>query len=261
MWPVFLLAVAAAPPLPKIAVMDVTLRGGVPATVGQVLSDDIVAEVRKRRQRSQVISAEEIRSMLSVVGEKQKLGCGGNKDVQCLAEIGGALGADQMVNGTIGRLGSTYVFSLKVVDVPHARVLTSASVNLETKEDDQLLSAAARLVAQIFPDVQRAPVPTSALEEPSSVTASAPAPEKHSHVPAILIGLAGVAAGAVAIVGLAQVLSYDSEANAVNSGNESPPLRYAQVTGAQQSAKVWQPLAIGLGVLGVAGLTTAVIVW
>lgn len=259
---------ATAPALPKIAVMDVVVRAGVPTSVASVLSDGIVAEVRRRRARSQVISADEIRAMLQVVGERQKLGCRGDKDVACIAEIGGALGADQMVTGTLGKLGRTYVFSLKLIDVSRARVLRSASVNLKTHEDDELLASATNLVAQLFPDVQAplltpviAPTPEAPVVPEAAVAAPvATPPSRHSHVPAILIGVAGLAAGAVAIYGLTQVLAYNSDVAAVNQAPRGT-YPYDKFSKAQASAQLWQPLGIGLGVLGLAGVTTAVITW
>jgi hypothetical protein len=38
-------------------------------------------------------------------------------------------------------------------------------------------------------------------------------------------------------------------------------LSYAQYSSDQSSAQVWQPLSIGLAVLGAAGLTGAVLTW
>src|SRR5580698_5796536 len=112
-WSLIALALCAAhAPQAKIAVMDVVMKAGAPAGAGQILSEAIVAEVRKREPRAQVISAEEIRSMIQVEGEKQQLGCHTDQDLACLAEIGGALGVERVVIGSLGRLGSTYVYSL-----------------------------------------------------------------------------------------------------------------------------------------------------
>jgi hypothetical protein len=240
--------------------MDLVAREGVPPAIAQVLSDDLVAEVRRRRQRSQVISAEEIRSMLAVVGTKQKLGCAGDKDVSCLAEIGGALGAEQMVNGTIGKLSNTYVFSLKLIDVSHARVLRSASINLATRDDAQLLSAARAMVAQLFPDLQLAPQSNARPEliAEASVQPS-PEPRSHSHLPAVVIGIAGLAAGGVAVFGLTQVLAYNNDVNAINSNQTG--IHYSSFKSDQSSAQIWQPLGIALGAVGLGALTAAVILW
>jgi hypothetical protein len=250
----------------KIAVMDVAVHTGVSPEIGTALSEAVVAEVRKRRGRSQVISAEELRSMMQAVAEHQKLGCKSDKDVACIAEIGGALGADQMLSGSLSKLGKTFVFGIKLIDVPHAKVLRSASVNLKTREDDDLLAAAASLVAQVFPEVEAAPppviqatptpppVPEAAISQPTVVVVS-----RHSRVPAVVFGVAGLAAGGVAVFGLTRVLAYNNDVSAINANQGS--LNYQSVQNDQSSANLWQKLSIGLAVVGVAGLTTAVITW
>jgi hypothetical protein len=255
---------AAHPAQPKIAVMDVVLKAGAPAGAGQILSEAIVAEVRKREPGAQVISAEEIRSMIQVEGEKQQLGCHSDKELACLAEIGGALGVERVVIGSLGRLGKTYVYSLKLVDVGHAEVLRSGSLNLATHDDDELLNATAKLVADLFPESQ-APPPVPAVAEVPSSTEPAPTASvtqtssSHSHLTSILLGVGGLACAGVAIYGLTRVLAYNSDVSTINS--RSPGLSYSQYSSDKSSAQLWQPLGIGLAVLGAAGLTGAVLTW
>ena len=268
MWSLIALALSATYPVqPKIAVMDVVLKAGAPAGAGQILAEAIVAEVRKREPSAQVISAEEIRSMIQVEGEKQQLGCHSEKELACLTEIGGALGVERVVIGSLGRLGKTYVYSLKLVDVTRAQVLRSASLELATHDDDELLNATAKLVAQLFPGSQiRAPAAAEAPAEIPSTSESPPpaaavsqAPPSHSHLTSILLGVAGLACGGVAIYGLTRVLAYNNDVSTING--RKPGLSYAQYQSDQSSAQVWQPVSIGLAVLGVAGLTGAVLTW
>ena len=268
MWSLIALALSAAHPAqPKIAVMDVVLKAGAPAGAGQILSEAIVNEVRKREPGAQVISAEEIRSMIQVEGEKQQLGCRSDKELACLAEIGGALGVERVVIGSLGRLGKTYVYSLKLVDVSRAQVLTSSSLNLATHEDDELLNATARLVADLFPESHApapvVPVPAAAevpsSSEPAPVASVAQASPSHSHLTSILLGVGGLACAGVAIYGLTRVLAYNSDVSTINSRGQG--LSYAQFHSDQSSAQLWQPLGIGLAVLGAAGLTGAVLTW
>ena len=259
MWSLIALTLSAAHPAqPKIAVMDVVLKAGAPAGAGQILSEAIVAEVRKREPRAQVVSAEEIRSMIQVEGDKQQLGCHNDKELACLAEIGGALGVERVVIGSLGRLGSTYVYSLKLVDVSKAQVLRSGSVNLASQDDSELLSATTRLVADLFPrTVTLQPDEAGRTRGPEVFVAQAPS---HSHLTSILLGVAGLACGGVAIYGLTRVLAYNSDVSTINHRG-SGALSYSQVQSDQSSAQVWQPLGIGLAVLGVAGLTGAVLTW
>ncbi len=259
MWSLIALTLSAAHPAqPKIAVMDVVLKAGAPAGAGQILSEAIVAEVRKREPKAQVVSAEEIRSMVQVEGEKQQLGCHNDKELACLAEIGGALGVERVVIGSLGRLGSTYVYSLKLVDVSRAQVLRSASLNLATHEDDELLSATSKLVDELFPRmVTLEPGEASRTRGPEVFVAQTPS---HSHLTSILLGVAGVACAGVAIYGLTRVLAYNSDVSTIN-GRGAGALSYSQVQSDHSSAQLWQPLGIGLAVLGAAGLTGAVLTW
>ncbi len=132
---------------PRIAVMDVKVRGGVSGEVASTVSEAVVVEVRRRSPGASVIGAEEIRSMIGVAVEKAKLGC---DDMACLAEIGGALGAERLVLGTLGRLGDTYLLSLQLVDVAHGRVVASGAATVSAKHDDLLFGAVASAVGQIF---------------------------------------------------------------------------------------------------------------
>jgi hypothetical protein len=265
-WSLIALALSAAHPAqPKIAVMDVVIKSGAPAGAGQVLSEAIVAEVRKRSPNAQVLSAEEIRSMIQVEGEKQQLGCHSEKELACLTEIGGALGVERVVIGSLGRLGKTYVYSLKLVDVTKAQVLRSGSLELKTQEDDELLSATTKLVAQLFPGPN--------LEAPANMTESAPITSEpapaaavtqpapsHSHLTSILLGIGGLACGGVAIYGLTRVLAYNSDVSTINA-RKPGGVSYSQFQSDHNDAQIWQPLSIGLAVLGAAGLTGAVLTW
>jgi hypothetical protein len=65
-----------------------------------------------------------------------------------MAELGGALGADEIVAGRLGRLGETFVLELRRVEVAQARSLGSATRTV--RRADALASAVVALVAQLF---------------------------------------------------------------------------------------------------------------
>ena len=56
--------------------------------------------------------------MLAVEQMKQSMGC---DDVSCLAEIGGALGVDYIVSGSILMLGDAYVTQLQLMNIRQGR--------------------------------------------------------------------------------------------------------------------------------------------
>lgn len=67
-----------------------------------------------------VVGTDEIQSLLGLERKKQLLGC---DDSGCLAEIGGALGVERALTGTVSRLGEALLLNLSLLDLPHARVV------------------------------------------------------------------------------------------------------------------------------------------
>ena len=148
-----LLASALLAAQPRLAVLDVRAGVGISPELARGLGDALTHEVRRRNPGVDVLGATEIRSMLEVQREKSKLGC---QDVSCLAEIGGALGADRIVTAGLNRFGDTYLFTVQLVDVRKARVVRDAQEKLSGRDQAELLSVVERAVAKVFPDEARA---------------------------------------------------------------------------------------------------------
>src|SRR5512138_2927366 len=85
----------------RLLVLDL-VSSGVDATVTASLSEVFAATVREALPGTAVIGQNEIRSMLALDRQRALLGC--SDDVSCLAEIGGALGAEMMVLGSVGKI-------------------------------------------------------------------------------------------------------------------------------------------------------------
>ncbi len=121
---------AAAPQGTKVAVIDLEAHD-VTKGLGQSLTQLLSLELKKFEGLG-VISRDEIRTMLRFEVDKQTLQC--TNDASCLAEIGGALGVDYLVSGSVGRLGKSYVISLKLMDIAHARVVNRVAEGYEGSE-------------------------------------------------------------------------------------------------------------------------------
>lgn len=104
---------------PAIAVLDLKARG-LEASVAENITDLVTKEV-DRVGLFRTVSMEEIKRMLEHEQQKILVGC---DDTSCLAEIGGALGVELLVAGGVGKLGDTYLLSLKLIDVRKAGVLS-----------------------------------------------------------------------------------------------------------------------------------------
>ncbi len=151
----YVIASALLAAQPRLAVLDVRAGVGISPELARGLGDALTHEVRQRNPGVDVLGATEIRSMLEVQREKSRLGC---QDVSCLAEIGGALGADRIVTAGLNRFGDTYLFTLQLVDVRRARVVRDAQEKLSGSNQAELLSVVEEAVARLFPqDSLRAP--------------------------------------------------------------------------------------------------------
>jgi len=132
-------AFAASDSRVKIAVLDLQARG-VDATLVQSAGTLIASELNKL-EVFKVISREDIRNMLSFEKDKQSLGC--EADQACLAEIGGALGVEYIIAGSLAKIGDTTVLSLTLNNTKTSTVENRLSENVAGK-GDELIKAISR---------------------------------------------------------------------------------------------------------------------
>src|SRR2546428_24124 len=97
--PLFLLLSAAAsapaaePAIDRILVLNLS-ASGVEENLVKNLSEVFAAAIREALPQVTVLGQSEVNSMLAVEKQRDLLGCADS--VSCLAEIGGALGADHL---------------------------------------------------------------------------------------------------------------------------------------------------------------------
>jgi hypothetical protein len=84
----------------------------------------------------------DIERLVSLEMKKDVLGC---TEVTCMAEIAGALGADFVVTGEIGQIGSSRLMSIRVVDSRNG----AAQKTIVEFDSDDCLNAAVRRAAEI----------------------------------------------------------------------------------------------------------------
>jgi hypothetical protein len=119
----------------SFAVLDLAPNGvtkDVASSLTQVLSVEL-----KRIHGASVISHDDIKAMLQLQEQKSKLGC---DDASCLAEIGGALGADKLVVGSIAKIADSYLVALRLLSVRTVKVESRISESFMGGED-QLIRA------------------------------------------------------------------------------------------------------------------------
>jgi TolB-like protein len=114
----------------KIAVLNLAAYDVSPELADNLTQ--LLALELKKLEGINVISKDEIRAMLQYEADKHVLEC--KNDVACLAEIGGALGVQYLVTGGIGRLETTWVIHLKLMDIVKAEVVHRVSESFRGPE-------------------------------------------------------------------------------------------------------------------------------
>jgi hypothetical protein len=166
-----LAAVLAAAP-PKLAVLQVVNGEGVPQSTAAAITEAVVAEVRKQ-SRAEVITQREISSILSLEKQKAMLGC---ETDACMAELGGALGADRLVAGDMAKLGESFLLHLRVVDVKKVRVTAQADRRLRGGTIDDVLDVLPAMVGELFPPALPVTPAPPLVPPPPTVVLPAPPP-------------------------------------------------------------------------------------
>src|SRR5204862_491958 len=115
---------AAAAEMPKLAVMPLSPKR-VPRETTEILDELVLAELDSRG-RYTVIGASDINAMLGLDKMKTAVGC---DDLSCAAEIGGALGVQFLVAGSVSLLGDQVIISIKLLDIAHAKVVAREQVS------------------------------------------------------------------------------------------------------------------------------------
>jgi TolB-like protein len=115
--PTFKLALAHDQHL-KLAVMPLAARGVQTATA-DAMTQILASELNQIAGLS-VISRDDIQAMVEKVAVEGELGCTSN--LECIVEIGAALGLSKLVTGTVGKVADTHVISLQLIDTRKAEV-------------------------------------------------------------------------------------------------------------------------------------------
>lgn len=130
----------------RLAMPDVKVTGELPARQASLFESALLSEVRKLDGVS-AIGMGEIRELLSYEYQRQMMGC--SADENCLAEIGGALGVEYILVGTLGTIGDLFRLDLKLVEAKKARVRSRIGVTVEGKES-KLVAAVQKAVRDLL---------------------------------------------------------------------------------------------------------------
>ncbi len=179
--------------------------------------------------RVDVIGRSDIDSMLGFEKQKQMLGC--TEEASCVAEIGGALGVEYVIVGSLGRIGGLYRLDMKLVETSKGRVRARTGESVEGREEKLVASVQRALHRLLDPIVLTGPAgqpppPTfiAPSPPPDAVPVPEPVPASPSRSPRKTWGYAVGGAGLVAILGgavsgLSAKSAYDDEKAAAAAGD------------------------------------------
>jgi len=228
----FALALAAATPAapdanvgkPTLLVLSLE-TAGVSADEATIL-DGMIANALTAHDEVQVVTADELRQMIELEGEKQALGC---DDTSCLGEIAGAMGAQYVLFGKAGRLGELFVVQVNLYDQAAAKAVTRQEI--KDKELERVAEGIAPAVDAIVAHITGVPLPTPV---------ASPLPEESGVSPLLLAG-----AGTAAVGGLTAGGGVVMLAVFVTQLGDAKSSRETKTTAA--AAAPWMVVGAGVG--------------
>ncbi|MGI5865326.1 MAG: hypothetical protein ACOX6T_25175 [Myxococcales bacterium] len=176
-------ATAAAPsPKLKVAIVPLTAGEGVTDKVAASITEVATSEVR-RIPGVQLLTQQEVGTLIGFDRQRAMLGC---QEDSCVAEVGGALGVEHLVFGTISKLGESWLVTFKLMDVKNAKMLAQADRRIRNGTVDDVLDAMAPMVKELFGSPELAPPapqPAKAAGSPAFPRESQPVPPGSAEEP------------------------------------------------------------------------------
>lgn len=222
-----------------VLVLDLEVSG-MEASQAQLVNG-VVAQTLAGFDNLEVVTTGDIRRVTDLEAQKQAMGC---DQESCLAEIAGAMGAQYVIFGRIGRLDESTLVQLNLFDAVEARPIAREDVRGATLDEivDRTAPATRRLTRTLLPEgtvIEDAPPPGGAGPSPLAL--------------GLLWGGAGVAAvaGTTALVtaGVATVNTLDvaDKTKAPDARNDAKALGQIMVFTSVATGVV---AVLGLGVAG-----------
>jgi TolB-like protein len=213
-------SVRAADKQPLVAVVPLAARSVDSASVA-VVEDAIASELIKSH-KVRVLERAQMNRILREQGFQQSGAC---DQGDCSVEMGRLLSVDQILTGSLGRVGGSYSLSLRLVAVKTGEVTSSVTRNQKGAIDEVLTDLLPMAVSELLaPMDQTAAKPEASAASTESSPASGTSAQKESKtsiLPWVLGGTAVVGAGAVAAILLLSKSGSSGGGSPAASGNSS----------------------------------------
>ncbi|MFL5319284.1 MAG: hypothetical protein ACJ790_06470 [Myxococcaceae bacterium] len=192
----------------------------------------------------QVVTAQDISTLIGLERQKQLLGCGDNAS-SCVTELAGALGADGLVAGSLGKFGPVYQINLSILGASNAEPISVYSARVTGEEPllDEFTKAAKAMAREVYLKAGR-PLPDSLIEKSAG--------RKYFWIP-IVAGAVAAGAGGYAFMDSRDKLKALQDGNEAKVGADSATFA--------QRGNLEQTVGVALMGAGAAGLVTCIVMY
>ncbi len=243
----------AADHRPKLMLMDLPSDPAFPPNSIKILNSFLAKDFRD--QGFQVITATDIETVLGVEKQRQLMGCG---ESSCLAELGGAMGADYIVHGELGSVGHNTAVTLTVNDNRGQGVNQIADV-VKSQDVEAILDALGHDVGKLVQPLRdsgrlvRTDAPQAVAASGTS-TSTSEAPASASHLGSFIF----LGVGAACLVGSAAtgLLANAGNSTLKSEAKGSGPPATSSAAGSSLRSSVTTEAWLSTGLLG-AGVVAA----
>ncbi len=137
-------ACAAQAPKPAVAVNDFRAEG-LEQSSARIITDRLRSEL-VNSGLFRVIERDEMDNVLREQGFQQSGAC---DDQNCLVEVGQLLGVDRMIAGSIGKLGTLFTISMRLIDVGSGEIITTVAEDCRCSIEDIVSKSVPSLVQKL----------------------------------------------------------------------------------------------------------------
>ena len=118
---------AKTPGKTNIAVINIKNASGVTAGDAELISDRLRGELFNTGKVN-VMEREQMQEILKEQGFQQSGAC---TNEACMVEIGQLLGVEQLVTGSLGKVGSMFLVNMRIIDVKTAKIMKVVSEDIK----------------------------------------------------------------------------------------------------------------------------------
>ena len=143
-----------APAATRYVVNAIKARGGLAASLGKAVTNQICTDLAKSARDAEVLCPDDIKAMLQARGNM--LALGGEDDGSALASQAAMLaGADRGISGTLSKLGSSAMLQLKLMDYKQGKVLARATISADADNAKALLAKIPDALIELFKTLKK----------------------------------------------------------------------------------------------------------